>query len=326
MKKRRRKLKICSHNNMMKMYDTLGYAASVFVNLKNSYECIDKYLSLYKDIPERVKKLMECKNKLHYYGDQFKYNYRTLSNYGEFESLVTDMYWSILRLIRNWEKEDDVVKENRKAEINTNSSKLPMKWIYFERFKDKLKANKVAGYSTDECKFLLRVANALSWSFKYGKHKDRNAPIVLELESSKHIIDRKFTTKNRMPLQTIFREYETIDEVKSCIRTFFDAVKTLYSEVKIYCRNNGIDEEDFNILVYDERIWIHLDPKEGVFGVSLTDNKYGVATVANEKNIFLAFIDNFRLDTGLKNVLFKMVARDNGTYDVGYDIKYIYER
>lgn len=219
-----------------------------------------------------------------------------------------------------------VAKENRKVEINANSSKLPMKWIYFERFKDKLKASKVAGYSTDESKFLFKVANALSWSFRYGKHKDRNTPIVLELESFKHVIDRKFTTKNRMPLQTIFREYETIDEAKSCIRTFFDAVKTLYSEVKIYCRNNGINEEDFNILVYDERIWIRLDSKGGVFALSTRDDKYGIATVDNEKNVFLAFTDNFRLDTGLKNVLFKMVARDNGTYDVGYDIKYIYER
>ena len=116
MKKRRRKLKIRNHNNMMEMYETLNYA--VFVNLKNSYECIDKYLSLYKGIPERVKKLMECRKKLHYYGDQFKYNYRTMSNYGEFESMVTDMYWSILRLIHNWKKEDDAAKENRKAEIN----------------------------------------------------------------------------------------------------------------------------------------------------------------------------------------------------------------
>ena len=324
MKKRRRKLKICNDNNMTKMYETLNYA--VFINLKNSYECIDEYLSLYKDIPERVKKLIECRRKLHYYGDQFKYNYRTMSNYGEFESMITDMYWSILRLIHNWKKEDDAAKENRKAEINANSSKLPMKWLYFERFKDKLKANKVAGYSTDECEFLLRVANALSWSFRYGKHKDRNAPIVLELESSKHITNRKFTTKNRMPLQAIFREYETIDEAKSCIRSFFDVVKNLYSEVKLYCYNHNINEEDFNILIYDERVWLNLDQKEGVFGLSTRDDKYGIATVEKEKNVFLAFTDSFRLDTGLKNVLFKMVARDNGTYDVGYDIKYIYER
>ena len=80
MKKRRRKLKICNHNNMMEMYETLGYAASVFVNLRNSYECIDKYLSLYKDIPERVKKLMECRRKLHYYGD--------LRNKKDFISLI----------------------------------------------------------------------------------------------------------------------------------------------------------------------------------------------------------------------------------------------
>lgn len=105
MKKRRMKLRICNDNNMMRMYEI--FHSETFINLRQSYEDIDKYLNLYKHFPERVNKLIECRRKLHYYGDQFKYKYRTISKCGEFEDKVIDMYWKIQRLVYNWEKEDN---------------------------------------------------------------------------------------------------------------------------------------------------------------------------------------------------------------------------
>lgn len=210
--------------------------------------------------------------------------------------------------------------------IKTEIHLAEMKWLYFERFKGKLVANIENGCECDECKFLLKIAKALTWSFRYGKHKDKDSYITLELSSSKHVTSRKFTTKDKIPVQVIFREYNNINELKTRVKNFFDAIKKLYSEIRTYCQINNISEDDFNILVYDERVWLRLDTLGEVFSVSYTDGKYESKTVATENKLFTAFMDCFRLGTGLNNVVFRMISRNNGNYCESYDIKYIYER
>ena len=187
--------------------------------------------------------------------------------------------------------------------VKTEIRLAEMKWLYFERFKGKLVANIENGCECDECKFLLKIAKALTWSFRYGKHKDKDSYITLELSSSKHVTSRKFTTKDKIPVQVIFREYDNISELI-----------------------NNISEDDFNILVYDERVWLRFDTLGEVFSVSYTDGKYESKTVATEDRLFTAFMDCFRLGTGLNNVVFRMISRNNGNYCENYDIKYIYER
>ena len=218
----------------------------------------------------------------------------------------------------------------KKKDIKTEDPMLRqrMKMFYWIRLGEKLKASDHPAFTKDECDFLLRVHESLTWSFYYGNHKNKDRYIDLVLRSEKHNVE--FSTKGLVSVQTIFRDYDRIFDIKCSVGLFFMAIIKLYNKAVSYCNcHEEAKIEDFGTLIYDDDIYIRIGAvRSGVFRFNYPSDKYDINTVDTVGSIFEALECNYVLNDSIGNVIFKMVARDNGSRveEERYEIKYIYER
>lgn len=203
-----------------------------------------------------------------------------------------------------------------------------MKMFYWIRLGEKLKANDHVAFTKDECDFLLKVHESLTWSFYYGNHSNKDKYIDLVLRSEKHNVE--FSTKGLVSVQTIFRDYDRIFDAKCSVGLFFVAINKLYNQAVSYCNcHEEARIEDFDTLIYDDDIYIRIGAvRSGVLKFNYHSDKYGITTADTVDSIFKALEYNYILNDANGNVVFKMVARDNGSRveEERYEIKYIYER
>ena len=203
-----------------------------------------------------------------------------------------------------------------------------MKMFYWIRLGEKLKTSDHPVFTKDECDFLLKVHESLTWSFYYGIHKNKDRYVDLVLRSETHNVE--FSTQGLVSVQTIFRNYDRIFDAKCSVALFFMAINRLYNKAASYCNcHEEARIEDFDTLIYDDDIYIRIGAvRSGVFRLNYPSDKYDIKTVDTVNGIFKALECNYILNDTPSNVVFKMVARDNGSIpeEERYEIKYIYER
>lgn len=211
--------------------------------------------------------------------------------------------------------------KDKKIKADDYVSKLQMKCLYWDRLREKLDTNKEPGYNERERLFLLKVLNVLTWSFKYGKHKDKYTYVTLEIRSSKFKVDRKFTTKGLVSVKSIFRDYDAIHEVKTKVRYFFDALIKVFRQVVSYCQVNDLDVDDFDTLVYDKDIVFNIDSFYSICNL-LNIGKYSAQLMSVDDDLTRSIYGPFDLDAP-KNTIGKSVKM---SYEGKTSVYYIYEK